>query len=219
LPALPPLALALGCYIDVMLPRDGLRRPSLAFLGQRSTLAYRATILALVIAFGGALVAVVSEVVRPLHGLGLAAIAMMGLIAVAIAGWRRPTLPWGACAATTFVVLLTALHQVLPGYARRYSMRGQVRPYADVSTPVVCYPHGWDSVSFYLQRNDVHIYTPERRERLIADLQKWPQTLVYVKSEHWLADLQKHLPSSLEFVPHGRQGFVKVGWVRSRQHR
>jgi dolichol-phosphate mannosyltransferase len=216
LPALPPLALALGCYLDVMLPNAGGWRPSLGWLSYRSIMAYRATVLALVFGLGGALTAAVCELVRPMTGLCLSAVALAGLAAVHLAGRRRPGLPWGACAATTFLVLLTALHQVLPGYARRFSMRGQVRRYAAASTPVVCYPHRWDSVSFYLQRDDVQVYTPERRDRLIADLRRWPETLVYVKSENWLKDLLRHLPPELEFVPDGRQGCVSVGWVRAR---
>lgn len=160
LPVFPPLALALGCYVDALISADPRKR-GLIFTGRRAA--------------------------------------------------------WGVCAAATFLVLLGTLHEGLPGYARRFSLRGQVRRYADASPgPVACYPHRWDSVNFYLQRDDIQVYTPEERDRMMADLQRSPATLVFVKSDRWLNDLTHHLPASLEFVPEGRQGFVTVGWVRSR---
>jgi len=116
--------------------------------------------------------------------------------------------------------LLLAVHQLLPGYARKFSIRAQVRPNRvmskDPNIPVVCYPHGWDSVSFYLRRNDVRVYSPDRRQALIADLRSRPQTLVFVKSERYRRELERALPASLEFVPCGRQGNVTAGVVQHR---
>lgn len=162
LPAMPPLALAIGCYLDAELSRAGQR-------------------------------------------------------------WatpRRWTASWTWCAAGTFAVLLLGAHQWLPDYARRFSLRGQVRRLANDKTtarlPVLCYPHRWDSVSFYLQRNDVQVVTPDRWEHLLAELRRQPEVLVFVKSEKWLDELRRQLPPSLEFVPHQRQGFVTVGRVRRR---
>jgi hypothetical protein len=159
LPVVPPLALALGCYLDTVL----------------------------------------------------------GQAALPVAARRRRVLAWAAGCAAVFAVLLVALHEALPGYARRFSLRGQVRRLADSSPgPVACYPRRWDSVSFYLHRDDVDVYTPDDRDRLIADLRRRPETLLFVKSDKWLSDLTGHLPASLEFVPQGRQGFVTVGCVRPR---
>jgi hypothetical protein len=120
----------------------------------------------------------------------------------------------------TFAVLFLSIHFVLPVYADRFSLRAQIQPYAelcqDFSVPVVCYPRRWDSVSFYLRRDDVHVYTPDRRRQLIADLQAKPQTLAFIKSDHSLDELLRDLPGSMEFVPHGPQGSVTVGWIRPR---
>jgi hypothetical protein len=128
---------------------------------------------------------------------------------------------WGAGALGVFLLLLVAVHQLLPGYHRRFALRGQVRVHrmlaADRQLPVACYPHGWDSVSFYLGRNDVRVYTPGRRAQFIADLRARPRTLVFVKSEHYLQDLVRSLPPPLEFVPYPRQGpIVTSGLVRRR---
>jgi dolichol-phosphate mannosyltransferase len=171
LPAMPPLALALGCYLDALLTNaDNLRTTT-----------------------------------------------------APLSGWRRnrtPAVTWGTCAAATFAVLFLSVHLVLPQYARRFSMREQVQPYAelchDLPVPVICYPRCWDSVSFYLGRQDVRVYTPDRRRQLIADLRANPRTLAFIKSDHSLHELLRDLPASMEFVPDGSQGNVAVGWVRPR---
>ncbi|HEV2950440.1 MAG TPA: glycosyltransferase [Gemmataceae bacterium] len=127
---------------------------------------------------------------------------------------------WVVSGAATFIVLFFAIQQLLPVYTRKFSMRAQVRPQRllseDQQIPVVCYPHGWDSVSFYLRRNDVRVYSSDRRDGLVAELRARPQTLVFVKSEGFLRDLRRALPASLEFVPLGRQGNVTAGIVQSR---
>ena len=161
LPAIPPLALALGCYAD-----------NLGFRARRVLFSHRLPV------------------------------------------------SWILSGAATFVILFLAIHQLWPGYARKFSLRAQVRPHRELSDdqkiPVVCYPHGWDSVSFYLRRNDVRVYSPARRDSLLAELRSRPQTLVFVKSEGFLRELRRALPASLEFVSLGRQGNVTAGVVQQR---
>jgi dolichol-phosphate mannosyltransferase len=134
--------------------------------------------------------------------------------------FRQLPVSWILGGATTFLVLFLAIHQFLPGYARKFSLRAQVRPNrslsADSSLPVVCYPRGWDSVNFYLRRNDVGVYSTGRREALVADLRSHPQTLVFVKSDGYLKELRRALPASLEFIELGRQGMVTAGVVQRR---
>lgn len=167
LPAMPPLALALGCYLDAAFTRAARR--------WNSTEKWI------------------------LHPNGIAG---------------------ACCVVAMFAVAFTGVHQVLPGYARRFSLRGQVRRLNGdeqlAKLPVFCYPHRWDSVSFYLRRDDVQAFTPDRRAEMIAELQRWPEVLVFVKSDKWLDDLLSHLPSCLEFIPQRRQGFVTAGRVRRR---
>ena len=110
---------------------------------------------------------------------------------------------------------------MLPGYARRFSMRGQLRPIADISRrlqmPVVCYPRRWDSISFYLGRDDMRIYSQNQKAQLIADLKENLGTLAFIKSGRFLDEFLQALPESLEFVPLGRQGQVTMGWVQVRR--
>jgi dolichol-phosphate mannosyltransferase len=154
LPVMPPLALALGCYLDA------------AFrLGR----------------------------LRPAHGV--------------------------CAAAASFLLLLAAANWLLPWYADKYSVRGRVLPHAAACAdgkPVLCYPHIWDGVSYYLQRNDVRVYRPGQLGAMVAALRKQRQSLVVVKEDVSLDRFLAALPGTLEFVPCGRQHPVAVGWVRRR---
>jgi 4-amino-4-deoxy-L-arabinose transferase-like glycosyltransferase len=121
---------------------------------------------------------------------------------------------------TMFLLLLAAIHLALPGFARRFSLRGYLRPWeglvAERRLPVVCYPRRWDSVSFYLRRSDVQVCEPAQRPELIQRLRARPETLLVVKSDHSLPDLLRDFPPSLAFEPIGRRGRVTVGLVRPR---
>jgi len=128
---------------------------------------------------------------------------------------------WAWCSAATIALLLAAVLVFLPGYAGRFSMRGQLESAAEASRAhhglVVCYPRRWDSVSFYLQRNDMRIYTRAEEQKLLNDLETSPRTLAFIKSDRFLPEFLQVLPASLEFVPLGRPGQVAVGWVQPRR--
>jgi 4-amino-4-deoxy-L-arabinose transferase-like glycosyltransferase len=223
LAALPPLALVLGCYLDVLLPRrdeasfayaSGLWRPEWAVLWRRSSRpAFRATLAVLALALALAALAAVRHVVRPGTGALLAGAAAAGMVLV----WQRRAVSWGACALATFAVLFLAVVQLHAGYNRQFALRSQLRRAAGQARtpglPVVCYPQRWDSVSFYLPQADVRVYTPAQQRELLADLRSRPRTLVLVGSAA-LRDLLQALPPGAEFVARGRPGAVTAGWIR-----
>jgi len=223
LPAMPPLALALGWYLDVALADAAWRRAGAVLLRQQAPLARWAVQLVLVLALGGSILTAWVGMQRPASGAAVATAAAAGLWCLRRRG-PGPAGSWVLCGAVTFAVLLAAVHQVLPGYTRKFSIREQVRPQLQVSAtahlPVVCYPHRWDSVSFYLRRNDVHVYTPAQRHDLMALLRAQPDTLVFVKSDDAtsrnLTDFLEALPGCLEFVPRSRSGIVTAGLVHRR---
>jgi hypothetical protein len=218
---MPPLALALGCYLDACLPREGRCAARQALLRHGSRLAYGATAFVLLAGMAGAGLAVATGLWKPADGALLAGAAAAGLAVLLRRGpGYRPSRSWALCGAVTFALLLVLVHQLLPSYARRFALRGQVRPHAELcadrAVPVACYPRRWDSVSFYLRRDDVRVYGPGERADLIADLRRRPGMLLFVKSGPVLDELLKEMPEGLEYVPRGRQGAVHVGWVRSR---
>ena len=118
-----------------------------------------------------------------------------------------------------FCLLLGGLYLFLPGHARHFSMRGQVRPLSslceDLSIRVACYPRGWDSVSFYLQREDVKVYGPDARSELLADLASGPRTLLFVRTQPLLEKLLAELPWYMRCKPQARQGTVRVVLIGS----
>jgi hypothetical protein len=81
---------------------------------------------------------------------------------------------------------------------------------------VACYPHGWDSVGFYMPGHAVHVYRADERPRLFADLGNQTVTLLVVKAGDDMNAILKELPIWMEFVPRGRQGLWVVGQVRQR---
>jgi 4-amino-4-deoxy-L-arabinose transferase-like glycosyltransferase len=214
LPALPPLALVLGCYLDVLLPRlADLGATEWAALWRRgSRPAFRATLAVLATGLGLAVLAAARHLVRPGTGVLLGAAACAALVVV----WRRRTVSWGACTLTTFAVLFLTVVQLHAGYNRRFALRSQLRSAAGLThtpgLPVVCYPQRWDSVTFYLPQADVRVYSSRQRRELLDDLRSRPRTLVLVKSAA-LPDFLKALPPAAEFEPRGRPGTVTAGWV------
>ncbi|MCI0460866.1 MAG: glycosyltransferase family 39 protein [Gemmataceae bacterium] len=216
LPALPPLALALGCYLA-----GSVEWGMTGAVERGTTMARLALGVALWLGIVGSVIAVIVGVWPAVAG-GVAA----GLLAVGwgVWAWYRlrlsAALTWGLCAAVVFAVFLTAICEVLPGYHRRFGLRGQVRCHralaAEPGVAVVCYPRRWDSVSFYLGRDDVRVYGTAERAELFADLSERPTTLVFVSCRH-LEEFRAALPAGLEFAAHGRAGgFAVAGIVRPK---
>jgi dolichol-phosphate mannosyltransferase len=226
LPAMPPLALALGCYLDSALPRKLFRRAARAVpVCFQQRLAHASTLLVLGVAFATASLGMSEGLLQPAAGF------LFGTAAIGTAGYflyrgpeRNRETSWLLCGCITLVILTVSLHQVLPGYERKFSLRHHVRPRKEMMLepqgPVACYPHRWESVSFYLQRDDVRVYPHDSRQQFIADLRKQSSTLVFVKSDDThgqpLRELLQELPASMEFVPQGPQGIVTAGFIRRR---
>ncbi len=132
------------------------------------------------------------------------------------AGLRGGTrLTW--LAAAMLALLLPAVFWLLPAYHNRFAMRALVWNQNDRPLPVACYPRGWDSIPFYLERHDVRVYSAAIKDTLLANLQQQGETLLFVKTP-FLKDFQATLPASLEFIPRGpRAGNVTAGVIVRRQ--
>ena len=87
----------------------------------------------------------------------------------------------------------------------------------DGAVPVLCYPHGWDAVGFYLQRGDVRVFQPAQLGDMVAALEQQPQSLVVVKSDVSLDRFRAALPASVEFVTCSCQQTVAVGLSAPRR--
>lgn len=223
LPALPPLALALGCYLDALLPRwraAGVPAWASLLRPRGGLLARRATLLMLALGGGAGLLGVVVGMFAPLDGLATAAAALVACLVLWASGKRAS---WGHCALATFALLFIGVQVGLPAYNERFALRTSVAAYRDTlsrdaagTVPVACYPRGFESVSFYLRRGDVRIYEAGQRSRLIADLHRQRYTLLFVRSGRPVEELLRDLPETVAFEPERQGGGVVVGWVRLR---
>jgi 4-amino-4-deoxy-L-arabinose transferase-like glycosyltransferase len=219
LPVLPPLALALGCYLDLLIPRRqaGFWR---ALSGRGSRLAAHTAALALALGLGLAVLAGASQWVKPSTAGALAGATLLGL-GFLLAARRRVS--WAGASATVFVLLLLAVLHLLPAYNRHFAVRGHLRRTLEQAArararglPVACYPRRWDSVSFYLPKARVRVYDARQRRQLLLDLRANRDTLLLVKSGPALKGLLAELPPGVEFVAPPRRGAITVGWVRAR---
>jgi 4-amino-4-deoxy-L-arabinose transferase-like glycosyltransferase len=152
--------------------------------------------------------------------LALAAAKYVDALWLAQGSWRSSA-SWLLGGAVCVVLVGGAFFMILPKHAGRFSMRGQVQPLARCvdSLPVVCYPRRWDSVSYYLERDDVRAYMPAEREQFLHDLHEAPRTLIFIKSQQAVAELLRDLPQGFKFVPQGEQGTVRVGFLECNRQR
>jgi dolichol-phosphate mannosyltransferase len=210
LPAIPALALALGCYIDRWVPA---RLGWSGLWTLRCRAAHQLTVALLAASLALVVVACGKGLVRPSTAvpMGLAVLLGLGLLS----GRRR--LSWAVLGATCFAVLLLAVLQLLPSYNRQFALRGLRREHelgVIDRLPIVCYPQRWDSVSFYLPHARVRAFGRDQHDALIAELQSRPETLVVVHSGKACRELAQALPPSLELVVRGREGALIAAWVR-----
>jgi hypothetical protein len=217
LPAMPPFALALGCYLNLLVPRARQRADDgMQLLWQwRSRLARPATLLMLTLSFGILALAGFKNMFKP-----STVVILEVLTACGMAFLCKRRVSWGVCATITFLVLAFGVYFLQPAYNHQFALRSPLRSHALLAEggrlTIACYPQRWDSVTFYQPKADVRVYTREQRRQLLADLQTQPRTLLLVRSGKALDELIGELPDSVEFAPYGRSEFVTAAWVRPR---
>jgi hypothetical protein len=207
LPVMPPLALALGCYLDI-----ASRAYSGGLLRATSLLATGATWLVLAGALGGAAWGACLWLPGPI-GFVLVGLCLAGAVLLG----RMRTVSWVSCAVVTFAALFAAVQFLLPAYNEQFALRqplANLEPSGERLT-VVCYPQRFDSVSFYRPDAEVQVFTAAQVPQLLRCLADRPGALLVVKSGAAADALRCALPESLEFVRCGG-GAVEVGWVRCR---
>jgi 4-amino-4-deoxy-L-arabinose transferase-like glycosyltransferase len=218
-PVFPPLALALGCYLDARLPREQLKSIWAVLLRHRTRLAYWSTAGFLSAGVGIGLAMWWRGMREPDRAVILIAASALALGVLLLRSHAR-RIGWGAAFAIGALIMFAGVHDLLPEYARHFSLRHSVQLHAwrakGSDAPIVCYPHRFDSVVFYTDRCDVREYRPDQRARLMDDLGSRSKTLLIVQTKY-LRELVAGLPPDLEFVQRSRDGLAIVGEVRKRQ--
>ncbi|OAI54570.1 hypothetical protein AYO44_03230 [Planctomycetaceae bacterium SCGC AG-212-F19] len=151
------------------------------------------------------------------------ALALGGCLDGTLAARPMPRFGWLAGGATTLLMLI-GVGLMLPGYAAKFSLGAQVSRHAalgrDGQVAVYCYPRRWDSVSFYLQRDDVRVFRAEERAALLEELERHPGALVFARlalaGDLSAMDIQKWLPEGMAWEALGKPGRLAVGRVIPR---
>jgi 4-amino-4-deoxy-L-arabinose transferase-like glycosyltransferase len=155
-----------------------------------------------------------------LPALPLLALALGTFMARALLRQRLGSVRWLASGGVMalFSLLVVGVYFWLPAYHRQFGLADQLAITLEAGdAAIVTYPKRWDSVSFYLRRDDVAAFDAQQHDALLADLQTRDQTLLLVKRQGALAELLTALPPTLELIPHGRlDGKVVVATVRRR---
>lgn len=214
LPAMPPLALALGCYLNLLVPRARQR----ADAGLRFLWKWRSRPAGLATLFVLSSVVVILALAGFKHLLGLSTVLVLTTLAfcgIALLCVRHVS--WGLCAAVTYIVLALGVWLLQPAYNQQFALRDQLRspviPDAQEPLSIVCYPQRWDSVSFYRPRAEVRVYSRDQLQQLLADLRSRPRTLLLVRSGKHLDELLREWPGSVDFVTRGQPGIAVACWV------
>lgn len=218
-PALPPLALALGCALDALLPRPGWATIWTVLQRYRSELAWWTS--AGVLTAGIALVAAATyaDWIRPERSWLLITAALVALAVLLFRRYdRRASWLWVGGATAVFAGF--AVHEILPEYAQRFSMRHPLQMHAwripPADSAIYCYPHRFDSVSFYARGTEVHGFHRGERPTLIATLESRPRSLIVVQTKY-LEEVLHDLPPALEFIKHQEEPNITILEVRQRR--
>jgi dolichol-phosphate mannosyltransferase len=162
LPALPALALLVGCYLDHVLFHPD---PAGLFQWTRRVAARQASLLlsaaGLIASIGAWRMELIGQA-RALLQAGLFAACTAGVI---LWGRKLPSkAAWLLCGLLAAVTILEAAHELVPAWSRRRSPMTRYGEIAelvrDEQMPVACYAAEWGSIPFYLGRDDLIINQP-----------------------------------------------------------
>lgn len=137
---------------------------------------------------------------------------------------RRPLLTQSLVVGMA-ALLVFAVNLWLPAYHDRFALRQAVRSglagaihppggAGGVTVPIYSYPRRWDSISFYLQRQDVQAFTPAQVPELLTQLRQVDTAVLAVKTDA-LAELLAQFPADLHFELRWQTGWLTTGIVRS----
>lgn len=196
LPALPPIALAIGHQIALW------KGPSLLSVWGSSLVLILAVMIMAIAGWNqilpGPLVAI--GITASLVGLGL------------VLRDAQPT--WNKTAMITALIFVPAVQLLLPAYNQQFSLSKALlqkqRERRNQSLVILCYPQSWDSIPFYLPQATVHTFHAEMGREFLQAAEKYPDALLLIRSGRWIKILDD-LPKNLRFESENRSGAIWAG--------
>ena len=207
LPAFAPLALVIGEQVDHLLRRGWQDR---AAPGWMQALAVSAFLMGSAAAVGLTAFAYWPTAIGATVAITL---LLLGIAMVAVRRRIAPLAGFGICAALVLAECAIGVGSFLPRYAERFSMRREVleaRRDLPAGAGIACYPRGWDSVRFYLQRDDVLVFSESERTTLVAYLDAHAETLLFLRDGDASRKLLEELPSTLAVEQQSQQGSTRA---------
>jgi dolichol-phosphate mannosyltransferase len=191
LPALPAVALLVGCFLDRVL----FGRAGAALLQEARTLVPRGAALVLAVAW---LVVSIGawkrDLLGPAPALVHAGLCCACLFVLGVGGRKLPARAgWLLSSGLAALVIVGVTHQVIPAWASRRSPLTRHEEIARLAraerTPVACYDGEWGSVPFYVGETDRVVHLPGRSpSEIVWALIREPRYLVVVRHK---ADLEQ----------------------------
>jgi 4-amino-4-deoxy-L-arabinose transferase-like glycosyltransferase len=226
LPALPPVAVLIGYYLQHVLSE---RAPAPSSQWAYYTAPRLGALLLCSVWLVASVVGYYLQLLGPVETLAHAALAAGGVTAAWLWGYRMAGMPafvvWGALVAGG---ILGLAHGLVPAWAGRRSPLAQSkaipRTIADGVTPVVCYGGEWWSVPFYLQSRDkVASFSEDAPEQLRQYFRQHSRCLVVLLHQKDLTTFQHELrPDShvltVSDVGEARTVLVQTGDATDSSH-
>jgi hypothetical protein len=133
--------------------------------------------------------------------------------------WRiranvRPTM-WLGLGLSTALAIGGGLVFWLPTYSRLFSVAAVAQLVKDAELPVFCYGHGWDSIGFYLQNDEVKTFLGADRRNVTHELAAHSRSIVFVSTKRDGDDFVDQLPVGYSFRVLGSNRQVRVGIVEA----
>jgi 4-amino-4-deoxy-L-arabinose transferase-like glycosyltransferase len=133
---------------------------------------------------------------------------------------RLNRLTWVGLGTSTALALGAGVLLWLPTYSRSFSIAPMAHLAKErclpVELPIFCYGHGWDSVGFYLERDDVKTFLGDRRNDFGSELAARGGGLVFVSTKRDGQNFLEILPKEFSFHPLGSDRHVQVGIAARR---
>ncbi len=124
---------------------------------------------------------------------------------------------WSSLGLATALAMGTGVAFGLPLYSQLFSVASVVQLAKEsglaADVPVFCYGHGWDSVGFVLERDDVKTYLGESRSDIAGELAKHPQALAFITTRRDGDDFLDILPAGARFRLLGENRQIRAGIV------
>jgi dolichol-phosphate mannosyltransferase len=200
LPALPPVAILLGVFLEQAI----FGRGRAACLVQvRSWVPWFTT---------GSICVAALVVTWTVHLLGFNTgfeVILESAVCIALwlvnARWGRrlsPIAAWGLCSVLTLAITGESIRDLVPDWARSQGPLPRTERtqalLADRELPIIAMCREWGSLPFYLHRDDIQCFDGPPTWELISKLRQHSRTLVIHRPSYDIDELQQALPDGLQ---------------------